>query len=226
MSRKFDLHSWDVDPRQARELQQTLAARLDATRPLPPVKIVGGADVSYNLRGKWLYATVIVVRAGTDEVIERVGVVAEARFPYVPSLLSFREAPAVIAAFDKLTFRPDVLICDGQGIAHPSPSGTCEPSGIVASHPHDRLRQVVLFGRLRGARAIAWRLDPFTDSGVTIGGVLRTRARVKPLFISPGHLCDLAGAIAVILANVPKYRLPITTRIAHQYVNNLRRAGQ
>ena len=91
---------------------------------------VAGADVSYDLRGKWLYAAVVVLRAETWEVIDRSGVVAEARFPYVPGLLSFRESPAVIEAFAGLKVQPDVLICDGQGIAHPRRLGLASHLGL------------------------------------------------------------------------------------------------
>src|SRR6516164_6972640 len=113
------LHSWDLDPRQARELQKELAARVDSSRSLPPPRTVAGADVSFDLGGRWLFAAVVVTQAGTEEVLERSGVVAEVSFPYVPGLLSFREAPAIIRAYEALETRPDVILLDGQGIAHP-----------------------------------------------------------------------------------------------------------
>ena len=114
-----DLHSWDLTTAEARDLQLRLAAQVDAQRPLPAYETIAGADVSYDRRAKWLHAAVVVLRAGTFEVLDRSGVLAEARFPYVPGLLTFREAPAVIEAYRKLKVRPDILICDGQGIAHP-----------------------------------------------------------------------------------------------------------
>src|SRR3954447_6090497 len=100
------LHSWDVTPAQARELQQSLASRVDVSRPLGPWETVAAADVSYNKFSEWLYAAVVVVRAETLEVVEKVGVVGNAAFPYVPGLLSFREAPVVLDAFRKLKTRP------------------------------------------------------------------------------------------------------------------------
>ena len=113
------LHPWDLDTGQARGLQLELAGRVDVTRPLGEVARVGGADVSYDLGGKWLYGAVVVTRAGTEEVLERSGFVTEAQFPYVPGLFSFREAPALIRAYEALGAAPDVLLLDGQGIAHP-----------------------------------------------------------------------------------------------------------
>src|SRR5262249_2430384 len=160
---------------------------------------------------KWsptLHAAVVVLRADTLEEIERAGVVAEAGFPYVPGLLSFREAPAVIAAYQKLTRRPDVLICDGQGIAHPRRLGPASPLGLWLGIPTIGCAKSWLFGQYKepGPNRGDW--TPLTDGEATIGAVLRTRSRVKPLFVSPGHLCDLEGAIAVVLASTSKYRLP------------------
>jgi deoxyribonuclease V len=219
------LHTWDLTTAAARELQRELGASVDTSRPLPPIKAVGGADVSYDKFDRWLYAAVVVLEEGTWRVIERAGVVAEAKFPYVPGLLSFREAPAVIEAFERLTVKPDVLICDGQGIAHPRRLGLASHLGLWLNLPTIGCAKSWFHGDYTepGRERGDW--SPLTDQDETIGAVLRTRTRVKPLFVSPGHLCGLAGAIDVVLAASPTYRLPITTRMAHHYVNDLRRAG-
>jgi deoxyribonuclease V len=219
------LHSWDLSTQAARDLQLELAARVDVTRPLTSFETVAGADISYELRGKWLYAAVVVLRAGTWDVIERSEVVMEARFPYVPGLLSFREAPPVIEAFRQLTIRPDVLICDGQGIAHPRRLGFATHLGLWLGIPTVGCAKSWLFGEYDepGHERGGW--SPLTHNGETLGAVLRTRARVKPLFVSPGHLCDLKSAIDVVLATATEYRQPITTRLAHHYVNELRQSG-
>jgi deoxyribonuclease V len=218
-------HSWDLNTAEARDLQRRLAASVDATRPLAPIKTLAGADVSYDRRDRWLHAAVVVLRADNGEVIERAGVVARARFPYVPGLLSFREAPAVIEAFERLTVRPDVLVCDGQGIAHPRRLGLASHLGLWLNLPTIGCAKSWLHGAYEEPGLTRGDWSPLTDAGETIGAVVRTRTRVKPLFVSPGHLCDLAGAIAVVLAASPTYRQPITSRLAHQYVNDLRRAG-
>ena len=167
-------------PRRAR-LQRELAARVDSNRPLAPYQTVGGADVSYNKYSPMLFAAVVVLRADTLEVIERAGVVAEAGFPYVPGLLSFREAPAVIEAFRKLSVRPDVLICDGQGIAHPRRLGLASHLGLWLGIPTIGCAKSHLFGEYEepGPERGDW--SPMTDGDETIGAVLRTRSRVKPL---------------------------------------------
>jgi deoxyribonuclease V len=220
------LHSWDLTTAEARDIQLQLAARVDAARALPPFETVAGADVSYELRGKWLYAAVVVLRAGTWEVIDRAGVVAEAMFPYVPGLLTFREAPAVIEAFEKLTVRPDVMICDGQGIAHPRRFGFASHLGVWLGLPTVGCAKSWFFGDYEDPGPERGDWSPLTDGGETIGAVVRTRTRVKPLFVSSGHLCDLKSAIAAVLATAPQYRQPVTTRLAHLYVNELRRRGE
>lgn len=222
MPKVHALHSWDLTTAQASELQRSLASRVDATRPLGPCEIIAGADASYNLRGKWLYAAVVVLRADLGAVIERSGAVAEAKFPYVPGLLSFREAPAVIEAYERLSVRPDVLILDGQGIAHPRRLGLASHIGLWLGIPTIGCAKSRLCGEYDepGPERGAW--SPLVNEGETIGAVVRTRSRVKPLFVSVGHLCDLESAIAIVLAAAPQYRQPTTTRLAHNYVNELR----
>jgi deoxyribonuclease V len=219
-------HSWDLDTSGARDLQLRLASLVDCTRSLGRYKTVAGADVSYNLRGPRLYAAVVVVNARTWEPIDRSGIVADAKFPYVPGLLSFREIPAVLAAFDVLKTRPDVLLCDGQGIAHPRRFGLASHLGLWLGLPTIGCAKSWLCGDYEEPGPNRGEWSALTDGGETIGAVLRTRSRVKPLFVSSGHLCDLQSAIAITLAAAPTYRIPIPTRLAHQYVNDLRRQAE
>ena len=158
-------------------------------------------------------------------MIERAGVVAEAKFPYVPGLLSFREAPAVIEAFERLTVRPDVLVCDGQGIAHPRRLGLASHLGLWLKIPTIGCAKSWFHGDYEEPGLTRGDWSPLTDAGETIGAVLRTRTAGQAAVCLTGHLCDLAGAIEVVLAASPTYRQPITSRLAHQYVNDLRRAG-
>ena len=226
MNEPGPLHPWDLDAAAARELQRELAERVILDRPLAPYETIGGADVSYNKRSTTLYAAVVVLRADTLEVIDRAGVVAEAKFPYVPGLLSFREAPPVIEAFEQLSVRPEVLMCDGQGIAHPRRLGLASHLGLWLEMPTIGCAKSHLFGEHEEPGPTRGQWSPMTDGDETIGAVLRTRDRIKPLFVSPGHLCDLEGAIAAVLASTRGYRLPTTTRMAHQYVNELRLRGE
>ena len=219
-------HPWDLSPAEARSLQAELAEAVDATSPLPAWETLAAADVSFDRGSDVLSAAVVVVRAGTFELIERVGLVAPARFPYVPGLLSFREAPALLEAFDRLRTRPDVVLCDGQGIAHPRRLGIASHLGLRLDLPTVGCAKSRLCGGFADPGPNRGDRSPLTDKGETIGAVLRTRAKVAPLFVSPGHKCDLEGAVGLVLATTARYRLPIPSRMAHEYVNEVRRAGR
>jgi deoxyribonuclease V len=219
------LHSWDLDTAAARALQESLAARIDVQSSLGAWTTVAGADVSYNKHSPQLYAAVVVVRAGTFELVDCVGVVGTATFPYVPGFLSFREAPVVLEAFGMLKHRPDLLLCDGQGLAHPRRFGLACHLGLWLDLPTIGCAKSRLCGTYAepGPDRGAW--SPLRDGDDVIGAVLRTRPRVKPLYVSPGHRCDLEGAIATTLACTARYRVPVPLRMAHVHVNELRRAG-
>src|SRR5262249_52326105 len=135
MMRVEKLHSWDLTTSEARDLQAQLASEVDVTSTLPAWNLVAAADVSYSKFEPWLCAAVVVMRADTLELVARVGLVGEAQFPYVPGLLSFREAPTVLEPFERLTHRPDVVLCDGQGLAHPRRMGLACHLGLWLGVP-------------------------------------------------------------------------------------------
>jgi deoxyribonuclease V len=219
-------HPWDLTPAEARALQGELAKEVDTSSPLPTWQSLAAADVSFDRGGEVLFAAVVVVLAETFEVVERVGLASPARFPYVPGLLSFREAPALLEAFDQLKSRPDVVLCDGQGIAHPRRLGIASHLGLRLELPTVGCAKSRLCGHFDEPGPNRGDRSPLIDNGETIGAVLRTRARVAPLFVSPGHRCDQESAVALVLATTRKYRLPIPSRMAHEYVNEVRRASQ
>jgi len=220
-----DRHSWDLDYAQARALQAELAGEVDTRRKVTRWKTVAAADVSYNQHDPRLFAAVVVVDARTLEVIEQAGVTAEARFPYIPGLLSFREAPPVLDAFRQLKTRPDVVVCDGQGLAHPRRMGLACHLGLWLGLPTVGCAKSRLVGAYDAPGPDRGDRSPLVDKGETVGAVVRTRARVSPLFVSAGHLCDLDSAVKVVLGGATKYRLPHAGRLAHALVNDLRRAG-
>ncbi len=218
-------HSWDLTYAEARDLQAALAGEVDTRSPIRSWATVAAADVSYNIRAPRLYAAVVVSEPGPFRVIESEGLATEARFPYIPGLLSFREAPAVLDVFRRLRTRPDVVICDGQGYAHPRRMGLACHLGLWLGIPTIGCAKSRLIGEYDEPGPDRGDRSPLTDKGETIGAVVRTRARVSPLFVSPGHLCDLDSAVAVVLACTTKYRLPDVSRLAHDHVNSLRRAA-
>jgi deoxyribonuclease V len=218
-------HTWDLDPAEARALQRELAREVDVRTPLGPCRTIAAADVSFDRGSEELYAALVVVGGESFEVIERVGVAGPAKFPYVPGLLSFREAPALIDAFARLRSRPDVVLCDGQGIAHPRRLGIASHLGLWLDLPTVGCAKSLLCGSYdepgpnRGDRSL------LIDRGEVVGAVVRTKSNVSPLFVSPGHHCDLEGAIELVLAASGKYRLPFPSRMAHDFVNQVRRAA-
>ncbi len=219
-----ELHRWDLDPMAAVALQRALAGRVELGPSLPPPELIAAADVSFDRGRPTLYAAVVVVRAGSFEVVERMGFAGPGAFPYIPGLLSFREIPALLEAFRKLRTRPDVVLCDGQGIAHPRRLGIASHLGLWLGLPTVGCAKSRLCGRYqepgpeRGSRAA------LIDRGEEIGSVVRTRRGVQPLYVSPGHCCDLESAVDLVLDTAPRLRLPVPARMAHAYVNEIRRA--
>ena len=212
-----------MNPREAVELQRTLRAQVVLQKPASAIETVAGADISFNRFDETIYAGIVVLRLPSLEKVEEVGVVARTRFPYVPGLLSFREAPAVLEAWTQLRHAPDAVMFDGQGIAHPRRLGIATHLGLWLERPTFGCAKSVLVGRYeepapeRGARS------PLIDRGETVGAALRTKTRTKPIFVSPGHLLDLETAVALTLQCDGGYRQPEPTRQAHLLVNALRR---
>ncbi len=216
------LHRWDVTPRRAASIQERLRERLvlraGPRRPLT----VAGADVSYDRGGDTLYAAVVTLALPALEVVEAVTATGRARFPYVPGFLSFREAPIVLRAFGRLRARPDLLLCDGQGIAHPRGFGLASHLGVLLDLPTIGCAKSRLVGEHEEPEARAGSAAPLTYRGRRVGTVLRTRDAVSPIFVSPGHRIGLKAAVHWTLACCGGHRVPEPTRRAHIEVNRLR----
>lgn len=219
------LHSWSVAPKTAVQLQRELAPRVETSTPFPVTlpALVAGADVSYTRFAKTLFAAVVVLELPSFRLADHAVVEAAAAFPYVPGLLSFREAPAVLEAFARLKAKPALLMCDGQGIAHPRRFGLACHLGLWLDLPTLGCAKSRFVGEFGALTEEAGGTAPLMDKGQTIGAAVRTKRRTKPLFVSPGHRLDLASAVAWTLASVNGYRVPEPTRQAHLYVNAARR---
>lgn len=217
------LHSWNLTPAAAADLQRQLASQVDARTPLARWDLVAGADVSYNRFSPTIHAGIVVIRAADGEVVEKQGIVHETSFPYIPGFLSFREAPAVLEAFGKLKHKPDVLMLDGQGFAHPRRFGLACHVGLWLGLPTLGCAKSRLIGTFREPAKKEGSLAALKDKGEVIGNVVRTRTGVKPLYISVGHQIDLPSAVRVVLGTCRGYRIPEPTRQAHMHVNELRR---
>ncbi len=211
-----DLHDWTLTPREAVDLQRRLAARVIREDRLAPVRRVAGVDVAYDRRGRSGIARAAVVVLALPElsVVETVAWTVPVDFPYVPGLLTFREAPAAIAALARLDRRPDVLLCDGQGLAHPRRLGFASHLGLFLDMPSVGVAKSVLVGAYAEPGPAKGDWSPLIDKGEVIGAALRTRAGVKPIFVSIGHRVSLPTAIALVLQCTTRFRLPETTRRA------------
>lgn len=219
------LHDWNLTPREAVELQQRLRERVRVAPLTREIETVAGADISFNKFSPVVYAGVVVLRLPSLEVLEEVGVVSETKFPYVPGLLSFREAPSVLEAWAKLRTEPDAVMFDGQGIAHPRRIGIASHVGLLLNRPTLGCAKSVLVGKYEELAATRGSWSPLIDpkNGEQVGAALRTKTRVQPIYVSPGHLIDFAGAIDLTLRADGGYRQPEPTRRAHHLVNALRR---
>jgi deoxyribonuclease V len=215
------LHGWELAPAEAIALQHRLRDRVVRTDRIGTVRHVAGVDVGFEADGRITRAAVAVLVFPGLALVEQAVVRMPTRFPYVPGLLSFREAPAVLAAFARLRIAPDLILYDGQGIAHPRRFGIASHVGVLLDCPAIGVAKTRLVGvhRAPANRRGAW--APLRDAAAdgrmeTIGAVLRSRAGVKPLYVSIGHRVSLEAAVRWTMACVTRYRLPETTRWAHR----------
>jgi deoxyribonuclease V len=213
------LHKWDLSYKEAIETQRRLASQVRFTRMRRGPRTAAGLDCAFSKDGRRIVAAVVVLKLNDFTVIETATVTRKVTFPYIPGLLSFREAPACIDAIEKLKAKPDVFIVDGQGFAHPRRFGIASHIGVLVDRPTVGCAKSRLTGVFEKPDKQKGKYSPLTDGGEVIGAVLRTRTNVKPVFVSVGHKCTLKDAIRVVLECTTKYRLPEPSRLAHQLVS-------
>jgi deoxyribonuclease V len=212
------LHPWKVTTREAVQIQTELREQIELHDAFDTVGIIAGADVAFDNHTNEGYGGVITYSFPELEEIERRGVKAEIPFPYVPGLLAFREAPILLKAFASLETEPDVVLFDGQGLAHYRRMGIATHMGIVLNKPTIGCAKSRLIGTFDEPGNEVGCYSPLVDGKETVGVVLRTRKRVKPIFVSPGTRISLATCITIVLACVDGYRIPKPTREADRYV--------
>jgi deoxyribonuclease V len=210
------LHPWNLDYEQARSLQDRLSRRVSLDPfSLRGVEFVAGADVAVSKRLDLLVAAVVVMDFPGLELVESRTAALRPPFPYVPGFLSFRELPVLSLCLEKVRTPFQVLICDGQGVAHPRRFGLAAHAGLAlgtAAVGCAKSRLVGIYDNVGGRRGDYSKL---TLDGKQVGSVLRTRDGVKPVFVSPGHLIDHPGSRRVVMGCLTRYRLPEPTRLAH-----------
>lgn len=217
------LHPWKVSPAAAIRIQQALRRRLHVAAYRGPIRTVAGVDVSYDKHSPMVYAAVVVMRLSDRQIVETATAVTHATFPYIPGLLSFRESPAVLRAFTRLRRRPDCLLCDGQGIAHPRRFGIACHLGLLLHVPSIGCAKSLLVGEYREPARKRGSFKTLYDNGERIGMIVRTRDGVEPIYVSPGYRMSLERAREIVLKAHGGYRVPEPTRQAHLLVNAVRR---
>lgn len=216
----YHSHPWEVTPAEARNIQQRLAARVETADRLGTVRSVAGVDVGFEDGGRTTRAAVAVLHFPSLLSAEQAIARLPTGFPYIPGLLSFREIPAVLAALGKLSRLPDLLLCDGQGFAHPRRFGIACHLGVLTGLPAIGVAKSRLVGDHAPVPEQKGSWVPLLEGDERIGAVLRTRDRVTPLYISSGHRVSLETAIEYVLRCTTKYRLPETTRAAHRLASD------
>jgi deoxyribonuclease V len=236
-------HSWEVSPEQARAIQEELREEWEGEDRLPKIRTVAGLDAAFVLtesqsldsrEGRWERARqanqaigcVVMYRFPEMEEIARAFAVLPLRFPYIPGLLSFREVPVLLAALEKLKQLPDLIFCDGQGIAHPRRFGLASHLGVLLDSPTIGCAKSILVGshgRLAEKSGSWVELVDEKAGCERIGAAVRTRDGVRPVYVSQGHRVSLETAIRLTLAVTGRFRIPRTTREADSYSSETKR---
>ena len=214
----INIHGWQVSIAEARQIQDDLACRVSRESEGSLPQLVAGVDISVRRNGT-AKAAVVILTYPEMVPIEIKTIDGTLNFPYVPGLLTFREAPLVLAACEKLSFMPDIILVDGQGIAHPRRFGLASHLGILFDIPTIGCAKSRLCGKHEIPADKAGCYTELLDDGEVIGAVLRTKRGIKPIYVSIGHKCDLGMAVRIVLECCRGYRIPQPTRLAHLAAN-------
>lgn len=221
------LHPWDLTTAEAKEFQLELRDRIRLEPPpgFDPRR-VAGADLSISRGSRRGYAALVVLDGASLETLDEASAAADVPLPYIPGYLSFRELPVLALAWEHLSVRPDVVVFDGQGIAHPRRFGLACHGGLLFDVPSIGCAKSILVGRHEPLGEARGSMAELVDNGEVIGMAVRTRDRVRPVYVSSGHRIDLATSVSVVLQMTAGYREPETTRRSHRLVNELRRVAE
>ncbi len=221
---KIAHHPWNLTSKEAIELQRQLSSQVICQDELGDVNYVAGVDVGFEEKGQITRAAVAVLNFPELTLCEYQIVRRSTLMPYIPGLLSFRECPAILDALTALSIKPDLILCDGQGIAHPRGLGVASHLGLLTSLPTIGVAKSGLCGSFSNLPESKGARVPLMHKGNVIGTVLRSRERIRPLYVSIGHKISLETAVAYVQACLTRYRLPETTRWADALASNRGRA--
>ena len=209
------LHDWQLERAQARELQRKLAARVVKENHVLEPRFIAGMDISTSKIGGTARAAAVVLKYPELEVVEVKTASGRLEFPYIPGLLSFREAPLTVAVLEKMSLTPDLVIVDGQGILHPRRFGLASHLGLLLDTPTIGCAKSLLCGEYQQPAVEAGDYSHVVDKGEVIGAALRTKAGTNPVYVSIGHKIDLDSAMHWVMQCCRGYRIPEPTRLAH-----------
>lgn len=216
-------NNFNYTPQQAIKLQNELRGQVKiCSFPPEKVRLIAGADLSFNKFSDTIYAGIVVMTFPVLEVVEEAHIIMESRFPYIPGLLSFREIPAIAEVWKKLKIRPDVVVLDGHGIAHPRRMGIASHFGLLADCPAIGCGKTVLTGQFNEPEKEKGAFSYMYHKEEIVGAALRTKTGVKPVFISVGNKITLEDALSIMIQCSKSYRIPEPTRQAHLLVNRIR----
>ena len=210
-----EIHPWAVSVQDAFRIQKELTGRLLFEDDPDDPEFVAGVDVAFSRTRDLLYAAIVVLEFETMKPVEVVSAAQQPVFPYVPGLLTFREGPVVLQAYEKLDRRPDLLMFDGQGIAHPRGLGLASHLGVLLDTPSIGCAKSRLVGDFKEPKQKRGAMRTLSLHRKKVGVVLRSKDNTKPLFVSPGHRITVETAVKRVLEAGRGYRLPEPTRLAH-----------
>ncbi len=218
------LHNWDVSPAKAIEIQNNLASQLIIKDTISEgdIRTIAGIDVSYDKKSDKCFAGVAVFSYPELKIIEEETAIGVVKFPYIPGLLTFREAPIILDCLEKLRIIPEIFCFDGQGITHPRRMGIASHLGLIIDKPSIGIAKTKLIGYYQQPAIEKGSAADLIFKGKVIGKVLRSRTNVKPIFISPGHKVSIDMALTITLKLCKQYRIPEVTRRAHILANHIR----
>ena len=208
---------------EATQIQRELRAKLDTGERTLSLQTIGGADISLNLYSSTIYAGIILLSFPQLQPVAYSLVKAETHFPYVPGYLAFREVPALLDVWQQMPVKPDVLVVDGHGIAHPRRMGIAAHFGALTGQTSMGCAKKILFGKFADPAPDTGSASPIMDKEEQIGYAFRSKSKTAPVYISPGHGMGLENALEVIRRSTGKYRIPEPTRLAHELVNRFRK---
>ena len=217
------LHPWKVTYREAIEIQKRLRSRLEFQKLPGAIRNVAGMDVSSSKKSNIIWAGVVIVSYRQLDKVEEKWIKGKADFPYIPGLLSFREIPVLLETLKKVETEPDVILCDGQGIAHPRGLGIASHLGLLVNKPTIGCAKSRLVGEFSGVEEEKGSYTQLRFKGREVGMVVRTRRGVKPIFVSQGNNITIEESLKLVINCCSKYRIPEPNRQAHLLVNSLRR---